>query len=101
MIFFLSAGGYAYETVSLKIKESSRFVSRILYPGYAGIPVIYLCDLPLPVFALTRSKRAALYPSQAKETGMYLILQPIRRTASGIAAGTGKLLPYLLTFTPV
>ena len=67
-------------------KKQSRPVSRIL----SG-PVIYLCGLPLP-----ESKRAALC---ARHPGIYMALQPARRTAFCVATEAGELLPHLLTMT--
>jgi hypothetical protein len=40
-----------------------------------------------------RQGRAALKP-------VYMVFQPIRRTASGVATGTGELLPHLFTLSP-
>ncbi len=34
------------------------------------------------------------------QIGIYLILQPIRRTATDVTIGTGELLPHLLTLDP-
>lgn len=79
-------------------KESSKSVSRILFPELVRV-LSFICAIdPFRLLHEQNQSGQLCIPCRG-ETGMYLILQPIRRTASGIATGTGKLLPYLLTFT--
>lgn len=79
-------------------KESSKSVSRILFPELVRV-LSFICAIdPFRLLHEQNQSGQLCIPCRG-ETGMYLILQPIRRTASGIATGTGKLLPHLLTFT--
>ena len=72
---------------------SSRSVSRVLYPGrpqWGRFPDLYhLSDRPTP-------RHRASNPYQP----VYMVFQPKRRTVSGVATGTGEILPHLLTLTP-
>jgi hypothetical protein len=69
----------------------SRPVSRILY-GF-------------PSFILSRHhwRDHTTYPPALDEQSfapVYMVFQPIRCTASGVATGTGELLPHLFTLPP-
>jgi hypothetical protein len=82
----------------LTIKKSTRPVSRILFSGSPEFYHLSMRSTP-PGPGRNLPGRATLNGNAV--TGIYLILQPIRRTASCITAGPGGLLPRLLTFTPI
>jgi len=81
----------------MNLKEkNSRSVSRVLYFICIKAFVIYLEQMS--PFASSNLPpdigRATLHAS------VYVILQPIRRTALNVATQTGELLPHLFTLTP-
>ena len=70
-------------------KKSSKPVSRILFP----------CSLRKMSFYHLSGRSTPRYRTGSPQSPVYVIFQPARRTAYDVTTVTGRLLPYLLTFT--
>jgi len=71
----------------------------IIYLAPASLPES--CSLPLLTPLCVGNKAGSLaVPQQRQTIRIYMALQPVRRTAPDIAAGTGALLPHLFTRSP-
>ena len=83
-----------------KAKNNKQTCKPGSVPAKKQISIIYLgfqspktsSDLPLPFFDNLKKGEQPYH-------GIYMVLQPIRRTAIDVTANTGKLLPYLFTLT--
>ncbi len=80
----------------------SRPVSRVLY----GSVFCKRISNRFPSFILSQHHCGdrTTYPPASDEQPLlpvYMVFQPIRCTASGVAIGTGELLPRLFTLTPL
>ena len=103
-------------TLTSQKKKNGRPVSRVLLPWYPTVdgssgtlsfilprhhcrsPAAYPSWLP----CAKRNKAGSLaVPQQRQTIRIYMALQPVRRTAPDIAAGTGALLPHLFTRSPL
>jgi hypothetical protein len=89
--------------------KNGRPVSRVLYPEPKRQPDLYHLSGPAITDGIVQpTPPGNLWPeSRWKQneplclaTGIYLVLQPMRRTASDVATRTGALLPHLFTLTP-
>ena len=93
-------------------KKNGRLVSRVLYFRFSPETfIIYLapssltgsCSLPLPTLRveISETERATPLRCNSRTIGIYLALQPVRRTADCVATTTGGLLPHLFTRSPI
>ena len=76
--------------------KSSRPVSRILYPFRQNRNELLSFILPLHC-CKDHSDLPPRYRASNPKIPVYMVFQPIRRTATNVTTGTGELLPHLFT----
>ena len=84
--------------------KKARGVSRVLYRVATASAIYPARRSPAgssATYPPTRTGRPSeTHPGRCVSTSVYMVLQPAVRTATGVAAGTGGLLPRLFTLTP-
>jgi hypothetical protein len=68
-------------------KKSSKPISRILFPVWLNIPVFHHLS----------GRSTPRYQASSPQAPVYVIFQPVRRTAGNVTITAGRLLPCLLT----
>jgi hypothetical protein len=81
------------------------FVQPACKPGSVRFGFLRENFKPLPSFILSQHcwYDPTTYPPATDEQSskpVYMVFQPIRRTAPDVTAGTGELLPHLFTLSP-
>jgi len=77
------------------------YIETLYHLSSQNITVLLLQPTPPDFFVRQRNRAgSSVVPQQRQTIGIYLALQPVRRTAGCVTIAAGALLPHLFTRSP-